>query len=198
MKVTFKHTLILALVISLAAPTLVLAQCGSFKGCGLPCGSAKDVKKAAHPDDCGCAQCSKMKNASVDVAVEKEGNVWITEDGSKYFTCPVMGNEGKVEDAEASSVINGTKYYHCCPACQAPFRAETAKWLKDFNVPGNVYMVDKDGQKHFRDPVNGDVGVVSEKTKNFDVDGYRYYFTSKKSMKTFKKSPQNYMANKGT
>ncbi|MCF7810788.1 hypothetical protein K9N50_07335 [bacterium] len=198
MKVTFKHILILALAISLAAPTLILAQCGSSKGCGLPCGSANDVKKAAHPDDCGCAQCSKMKNASVDVAVEKEGNVWVTEDGTKYFTCPVMNEEGRVENAESFSVIKGVKYYHCCSACQAPFRAETAKWLKDFTLPGNVYMVDKDGQKRFRDPVNGDAGVVDKNTKSFDMDGYRYYFTSKKSVKTFKNSPQNYLTHKSS
>jgi len=211
-----KHLLLLALVISLTVPALVLAQCGSSKGCGIPCGTEKEVKKCthaedvdcpecaamktemkSHPADCSCAQCSAMKNTSVDIPTEQEGNVWTTEDGSKYFTCPVMNTEMKVENAKTSSVINGVKYYHCCAGCEEPFRTETTKWLKGFAVPGNVFMVDQDGQKHFRDPVNGDVGVVGEKTKNFDMNGFRYYFSSKKTMKNFKKSPQNYMTRTG-
>jgi len=218
LKNSIKHLLLLALVISLAAPTLVLAQCGSSEGCAIPCDTEKEVKKCTHAEDVDCpkcaaevkakmkshpadrsdAQCPMMKSTSADVPTEQVGNVWATEDGSMYFTCPVMKSEMKVEDAKTSSVINGVKYYHCCPGCETPFQTETTKWLEGFAVPGNVYMVDKDGQKHFRDPVNNKVGIVGKKTKNVDMNGYRYFFTSKKTMKTFEKSPQNYIASKSS
>ena len=198
MKKTVKHLLLLALVIGLTAPVLVLAQCGSCKGCGIPCGDSKDVKKTSHPTDCSCVECSKMKNSSMKTSAMKEGNVWVTQDGTKYFTCPVMKTEMKVEDAKTSSVINGVKYYHCCPGCETPFQTETVKWLKGFAVPGNVFNVDQNGQKHFRDPVNGETGVANDKTVNVEMDGFRYFFTSKKTMKTFEKSPQDYKTCEGT
>jgi YHS domain-containing protein len=217
MKKTVKHLLLLALVIGLTAPVLVLAQCGSSNGCGIPCSDSKDVKKTSHPadcncqkcasmktemkshpSDCSCSKCSAMKSSSMNTSAMQEGNVWVTQDGTKYFTCPVMKTEMKVEDAKTSSVINGVKYYHCCPGCETPFQTETSKWLKGFAVPGNVFNVDQNGQKHFRDPVSGEAGVVGEKTLNFDKDGFRYYFASKNTMKAFEKSPQNYLTSKSS
>ena len=116
-----------------------------------------------------------------------EGNVWTTADGKKFFTCPVMGGEGLVEEAPAFSDVNGVRYYHCCGACQEPFRSNPSKWLKGFAVPGNIVTVD-DAGKHFIDPVDSTKGIVKSKTTFFDVDGKRYFFASKKTMKRFRQN----------
>ncbi len=117
-----------------------------------------------------------------------EGNVWTTSDGKEYFTCPVMGGEGLVEEAPAFSDVEGVRYYHCCGGCQEPFRSNPAKWLKGFAVPGNIVTMD-DAGKHFVDPVDFTKGLVKSKTAFFDLDGKRYYFASKKTMKRFQKNP---------
>jgi YHS domain-containing protein len=118
-----------------------------------------------------------------------EGNVWTTADGTKYFTCPVMGGEGLVEEAPAFSDVNGVRYYYCCGGCHEQFRSNPSKWLKDFAVPGNVSSVD-DAGKHFVDPVDSSKGIVKTKTSHFDLDGKRYYFASKKTMKRFQEDSQ--------
>ena len=123
----------------------------------------------------------------------KEGNVWTTENGTKYFTCPVMLKEMQVSEAPAFSVVEGVKYYHCCPPCQGPFRANPQKYLKDFAVPGNVIMVDEEGAKHFRDPVTWDEGIVSGETVFSDLYGCRFYFSNMETAEKFSRSPVEYI-----
>ncbi|MFH1010286.1 MAG: hypothetical protein V1784_03510 [bacterium] len=119
----------------------------------------------------------------------QEGNVWTTADGKKFFTCPVMGGEGLVEEAPAFSDVNGVRYYHCCGSCQKPFQSEPSKWTKGFAVPGNVSSVDAAG-KHFVDPVDSTKGIVKSKTAYHDVNGKRYFCASKKTMKRFQEDSQ--------
>ena len=118
-----------------------------------------------------------------------EGNIWTTSDGKKFFTCPVMGGEGLVEEAPAFSEVDGVRYYYCCGGCQEQFRSNPSKWLKGFAVPGNISTVDEAG-KHFVDPVDSTKGIVKTKTAFFDLDGKRYYFTSKNTMKRFQEDSQ--------
>ncbi len=118
-----------------------------------------------------------------------EGNVWTTEDGTKYYVCPVMMETGPVEKAPAYSDVEGTRYYHCCPICPAKFQEDPEKYIGGLVMPGNVFAVDEDGTKHFRDPVSDKEGVVGEKTLSIDHEGHRYYFAKKKTMKKFKKDP---------
>ncbi len=141
-----------------------------------------------------CTGFNKDAKKTIDVSTVEvqDGNVWTAEDGTQYYTCPVMRGEGKVEEATSFSVVENKKYYHCCPSCQAPFRSEPVKWLENLTVPGNVFIVDLDGVKHFRDPVSGTEGVVDKDTRYFDHEHHRYFFISKKTMKKFKKSPQSY------
>ena len=129
-----------------------------------------------------------MENARI-----ADGNVWMTEDGVKYFTCPVMKGELKVEDADAYSDHNGKRYYHCCPPCQGPFRDDPESWLKELVLPGNLYAVDENGNKHYRDPVNGKTGKVKAKTRYVDHEGKRYFFSKKKTMEAFKEQPEKYL-----
>jgi YHS domain-containing protein len=124
----------------------------------------------------------------------KEGNVWTTADGKKFFTCPVMGGEGLVEEAPAFSDYEGVRYYHCCGACQEPFRSNPSKWLRKFAVPANIVMVDESG-KYFMDPVDSTKGLVKSKTAFFDLDGKRYFFASKKTMKRFQDDPKAILDN---
>ncbi len=129
----------------------------------------------------------KMQDTSI-----VEGNVWITEDGQRLFTCPVMGGEGLVTQAPSYSDLEGVRYYHCCAPCRGKFQSNPAKWMKHFAVPGNVVRVDEAG-KHFVDPVDGSEGIVTDRVMSCDVDGKRYYFTSKRSEEVFRKHPQHYM-----
>lgn len=123
----------------------------------------------------------------------KAGNVW-TVGGVKYFTCPVMKGELSVDEAEAYSDIEGVRYYHCCPPCQAPFRSNPAKWLSDLKLPANVVELDDKGYKIFVDPVNKKRDTVGEKTLFHDIGNQRYFFTEKKSMKEFSKNSKKYLA----
>ena len=127
-----------------------------------------------------------------------EANVWITEDGKKHYICPVMGEEGIVDSKTASSVVNGKRYYYCCAGCSEKFAANPSKYLENFVIPRNVIKVDKDG-KHYKCPISGEIGLVSEKTLYSDYDGKRYYFccvgyknkfdaTPEKSLKSEKSS----------
>ncbi|MBM3324778.1 MAG: hypothetical protein FJY66_03840 [Calditrichaeota bacterium] len=122
-----------------------------------------------------------------------EGNIWTTADGTKFFTCPVMGGEGLVDGAPSFSDVKGVRYYHCCASCQKPFQSNPSKWMKGFAVPGNVYSVDEDG-KHFVDPVDSAKGIVSSKTAYHDVNGKRYFCASKKTLKRFEENPQSFLA----
>jgi len=117
----------------------------------------------------------------------KEGNIWTTEDGGKYFTCPVMKGEARVENAEGVSVIDGVAYYHCCPSCQAPFRSDPQKWLDALFLPGNVIRIDEHGHKVFRDPVDGTEATVEKNTPVLDEAGKRIFFTSKKTKEQYLK-----------
>ncbi|MCB2199613.1 YHS domain-containing protein [bacterium] len=123
-----------------------------------------------------------------------EGNVWTTADGGKYFTCPVMKGEGVVGNEDGVTVLNGVTFYHCCPPCQGPFRKNPDKWLGELYLPANVTTVDAKGVKHFKDPVNGDEGTVEENTRVLDKDGKRWYFSTKRSLKSFRKNPEKYVS----
>lgn len=122
-----------------------------------------------------------------------EGNVWITEDGTKYFTCPVMQGESLVSEAKAYSVLNDVRYYHCCPPCQGPFRSNPEKFLTDFTLPGNVILVDDEGIKHFRDPVSGDEDILDKDTNYSEYNGFRYYFSTQKNAEEFSRSPAEFV-----
>jgi|GEM_PF-6553872 len=158
----------------------------------------KGVKSAMikdYPADCKSCdsdKCGDMKDADGAMMDMEEGNVWTSADGKKYYKCPVMKGEGLVEEASSFSVIDGVKYYHCCPPCQGPFRKNPDKWLGELFLPGNIEKVEA-GVKTYKDPVNGKMGTVEEKTRYFDYDGYRYFFSSKKSLKKFKKDPAQYL-----
>ncbi len=115
----------------------------------------------------------------------QEGNIWFTEDSTKYFTCPVMKGEMKVSHAFAYSDIENVRYYHCCPPCQGPFRAETEKFLDELKLPANVSSVDEMGNKTFRDPISGKEFIHASAKDSLDVEGYRYYFHKKKNKKKF-------------
>jgi|GEM_PF-5404320 len=54
---------------------------------------------------------------------------------------------------------------------------------------GNVFYKDKDGKRHFVDPVCGMRPVVGEKTAHSDLNGMRYYFCSDHCVKAFEKNP---------
>ena len=150
----------------------------------------------------GCkSTCKSTCGSKVDSASKQgivEGNVWTTADGQRYFTCPVQHTENPVANAVAHSDVDGVRYYHCCPSSQAPFRAEPGKFLKAFAIPGNVLTVDADGKKHFADPISGKEGVVSKKTKYADVEGMRYFFASKKSLKKFNSDPHAFLQKMGS
>jgi len=170
--------IILALVVSLAASP-AYSQCSGKKDS--PCGAAAKV---------GCGNCDKgdCKNCgsteAKPAAVEaKAGNVWKTVDGKEYYTCPVMGQSGLVSEADSYSMVKDVKYYHCCPACLAPFRADPAKYLKDFALPANISSVDDQGAMRFRDPVSGEDAALTEDAARLDLDGMRYFFVSKKNSK---------------
>ena len=149
---------------------------------------AQEIDAAANQVDL-----DEKSDEKVQVSDFKEGNVWTTEDSVKYFTCPVMKGENRVEYAAAYSEINNVRYYHCCPACQAPFRANPGKWLNDLVTPGNVVAVDEAGRKHFRDPVNSEYGIVGEKTISVDHQSKRYYFVAESSKAAFLATPQLYL-----
>ncbi|MDW7680603.1 MAG: YHS domain-containing protein [bacterium] len=120
-----------------------------------------------------------------------EANVWKTEDGVKHFICPVMKAQGVVSEKSLYSEIDGKRYYHCCAGCSEKFTAETEKYLKDFTIPANVFKVDEDGQ-HFKCPVKGETGIVSDKTVFTDVDGKRYYFCCSGCKAKFEKNPEKF------
>ncbi|MBM3326798.1 MAG: hypothetical protein FJY65_07435 [Calditrichaeota bacterium] len=121
------------------------------------------------------------------------GNVWTTEDGTAYFTCPVMGSEERVADATSYSDAESVRYYHCYPGCQAPFRADPDKWLKDFVIPGNIASVDSLGYKQFRDPVTKQTALLEENTLSFDYQGRIFFFASDSARKMFSQAPDKYV-----
>ncbi len=122
------------------------------------------------------------------------GNVWQTADGETYFTCPVMKGEMRLDQAESYSDVDGLRYYHCCPPCQGPFRANPGKWLSEHALPANITEVDSHGHKLFRDPVSGEMGIVEEGTPQVDHQGRRFYFTSAGSAQSFRANPAEHTA----
>jgi YHS domain-containing protein len=134
-----------------------------------------------------------MTASAEDVKEVVYGNVWTVADGTEYFTCPVMGKGGTLNNAAGYSDINGVRYLHCCPPCQGPFRANPEKYLKEFALPGNISKINENGIKYFIDPVNSKEKKLKDSTKYFEYEGKRFYFTSKKNVKLFKTSPENYL-----
>lgn len=120
-------------------------------------------------------------------------NTWSTEDGSRYFTCPVMKGEGRVGAHEGTSSHDGKLVFHCCPPCQAPFRANPEKYLSALHLPGNIARVDEEGKKHFRDPVSGEVHMLSDGAVHRDHEGRRYYFASEEHAEQFSEVPGRYL-----
>ncbi|NQS98003.1 MAG: YHS domain-containing protein [candidate division Zixibacteria bacterium] len=62
-----------------------------------------------------------------------------------------------------------------------------------FAVDGNVWLVDKNGKKHFTCPVRGNDAVVDEDTKYSDYKGDRYYFCSPGCKPAFEADPVKYI-----
>jgi YHS domain-containing protein len=73
-----------------------------------------------------------------------EANVRTGEDGSKYYKCPVMGNEGVVDSTTTFSVVDGKQYFYCCAGCSEKLQANPSKYLKKFVKPGGAIKIDKD------------------------------------------------------
>lgn len=121
-------------------------------------------------------------------------NIWTTVEGGVYFTCPVMKGEAPVELAEGYTDLNGARYYHCCPPCQAPFRANPDRWLSELALPANIVRINSHGHKVFRDPVNRQEGEVREDTPHADLDRRRYYFSSEENRESFSENPESYLA----
>lgn len=113
-----------------------------------------------------------------------EANVWKTEDGVKHFTCPVMGEDGVVDSTTSFSEVDGKRYYHCCGGCAEKFQVNPNNYLENFFVPANVVKIDDSGN-HFKCPVSGEIGIVSEKTPFSDLIGKRYYFCCAKCKNAF-------------
>ena len=116
--------------------------------------------------------------------ITPEANVWKTEDGASHFTCPVMGEDGVVDSTTSFSEIDGKRYYHCCNGCAEKFQSNSKKYLENFVIPANVVEVGERGN-HFKCPVSGEMGTVSEKTPFSDVNGKRYYFCCSKCKTAF-------------
>ncbi|MBT5428070.1 MAG: hypothetical protein HOK84_17830 [Bacteroidetes bacterium] len=146
----------------------------------------------------GCGSCTTAKASANSTELNKNGNVWATLNGEEYFTCPVMKSEMKVADATSFSVVDGEKFYHCCPGCEKPFQSNPVSFLKEINLPANVTKIDTDGNKHFRDPVSGVEMEVSDQTVFVDRDNSRYFFSSAKTMDTFEKSPDRFLGKLGS
>ena len=122
-----------------------------------------------------------------------EGNTFTTEDGNKYFICPVRGNPTLMEEAVASSAVDGKRYYHCCFSSQAPFRANPGKHLNnDFFLPANLMTINDNGSS-FRDPVTGQTKVLKADTYYHTIGINRYFFASEKSMAKFVENPDEYV-----
>lgn len=154
----------------------------------------------------GCASSSSVtKGTSGETTMSKiesaakafpGGNLWTTEDGTKYYKCPVMGGEGKIEEAEAYSDIQEIRIYHCCAPCQGPFRSNPAKYLSELTLPGNIIAVTESGEKMFRDPVSGVEGQVDGDTRYVDHNYKRYYFSDRKTVKHFENAPEKFILDK--
>jgi YHS domain-containing protein len=140
---------------------------------------------------------SPMGWADQTAVSSTEANIWITKDGQKHFTCPVMGSEGIVTSETPFSIVDGKKFYHCCNGCSEKLTADPAKYLSKFTIPANVVTVDKKGD-HFQCPVSGEIGIVDAKTKFADVDGKRYYFCCSKCETAFAANPQKFLPAKPT
>lgn len=116
----------------------------------------------------------------------EEGNTWMTlEDDAKHFTCPVCDMHHTLEEAKASTVVEGKKYFLCHPAEQAKLRAGASVYLGDhFFVPGNLYSRTHDGAT-FKDPVNGEIAALNASTIFLSMGHVRYFFTSENTKQQY-------------
>ena len=69
----------------------------------------------------------------------------------------------------------GKAYWLCCQMCEQSFRA------------------DPDRYAHAKDPVTGDL-VDKATAPIFAVNGKAYFFSSERTLQTFAKNPQQYLA----
>jgi len=131
--------------------------------------------------------------ASGFAKAKADGNVFCVDDkGQKYFICPVLGNQGIVNDKTEYSDYEGMRYYFCCPGCKPKFDSEPKKYVSAFHLPGNVIKV-ADSKMTFICPVSGEEGVVSADTKYADYQGKRYYFCCPNCPPKFEKEPATYL-----
>jgi len=145
---------------------------------------------------CSAGSCSmddQHTSATPASTTVKEGNVWMTADGHKYFTCPVMGDEKEVTAASNNVVIDGITYYTCCGKCIKAMNKNAAKYTSTLALPADIQSVDSKGKKHFKDAVTGSEGVVDKTTPYHDYNGRRYYFIDAGDQKTFAAAPQTYL-----
>ena len=122
------------------------------------------------------------------------GNVWQTESGQSCFTDPVTGEARPMEEAAAYNDYNGRRYYHCRAADSAAFRADPEGWLQGFALPAGIVSRDAGGALTYRDPVNGLTGTVSPDSFRWAHEGRCWFFSSKKTLKLFRKNPPKYLA----
>ncbi len=131
--------------------------------------------------------------ATPDKKAVVDGNTFTTDDGETWFICPVKGNPTPIEGAVAASMVDGTRYYHCCFSSQAPFRADPGKHLNDgFFVPANLTRITDNGSA-FRDPVTGQTKMLQDDTLHHTIGHRRYFFVSKESMTKFVANPDDYI-----
>jgi len=151
----------------------------------------------------GCATSGSLVKSSSDNSDQNteasiigsfaDGNVWTTMDGTKNYKCPVMGGEGRLDEAPAYSDVKGARIYHCCPPCQGPFRSNPGKYLSELSLPGNIVTVLDNGEKVFRDPVTGAESHVHNDTRYVDYNAKRYFFADQKTLKQFENAPERYI-----
>jgi len=122
-----------------------------------------------------------------------DGNVYhATDDGSKYFLCPVMGNHAKVTADTEFTDHDGKRYYYCCGGCKPKFEADPAIYLDKLNLPANIAKVDTDG-KHFVCAACGGESLLDKGTVHSDHDGGRYYLCGDNCKVKFDQKPAKFI-----
>jgi YHS domain-containing protein len=123
----------------------------------------------------------------------EEANTFSTDDGTKYFICPVKGKPTPIDEAVAVSVVDEKRFYHCCISSQATFRADPAKHLAmDFFVPANFISYGLNGAS-FRDPVTGQTKVLKPDSPSHQIELKRYFFANEESKAAFVENPDQYI-----
>jgi len=215
------HTLIKIISILFALLVLFLSNSSAGSGCGSSgsggCGTSSVQKPLGFknppgpaggggccgptksPQPAGAVKASMYQQTTQPVKPQKpaipilpEGNVWKTADGTKWYTCPVMDVDEKVEDAMATCQYGGVTFHLSTPECVQPFKSEPVKYLKALVIPANIESVDSKGVKQYRDPIDGSVGSLLRRVPLADYKGRRYYFTSNKNRDTFLAKPTGY------